>query len=281
VNSAFASGISYAFGRIPTAVDGDYTNASTSSFANLYTLGLGGPLNSITIPNAQVGNYYIAVIGGVYVPQPRFLSRNEVCQEVGVDLESRESGVPFNFCACNLDNGSASCTCNTNVNACASNPCQNGGVCSGGINSYTCACSAGYSGIYCQTNINECASNPCQNGGVCGDGINSYRCACSAGYSGIYCQTNINECTSNPCTNGGICNDGVNSFICTCVAGYSGTLCQTSSNAVGTNCDDRQAVVVGLGVSTGVLLLSTLGFAFAACRLRTKKDSLEDTLLSE
>ncbi len=35
----------------------------------------------------------------------------------------------------------------------------------------------------------ECASNPCQNGAVCSDGVNQYTCACVAGYEGIHCET--------------------------------------------------------------------------------------------
>ena len=36
--------------------------------------------------------------------------------------------------------------------------------------------------------INECSSEPCMNGGTCTDGINSYSCACVAGYSGEDCE---------------------------------------------------------------------------------------------
>ncbi|MCP3661956.1 MAG: calcium-binding EGF-like domain-containing protein [Gammaproteobacteria bacterium] len=32
-------------------------------------------------------------------------------------------------------------------------------------------------------------SNPCQNGGTCTDGLNSYTCACAAGYTGKICET--------------------------------------------------------------------------------------------
>ena len=39
--------------------------------------------------------------------------------------------------------------------------------------------------------INECASNPCENGGTCVDGINSYNCKCVAGYVGHNCDTGI------------------------------------------------------------------------------------------
>lgn len=36
--------------------------------------------------------------------------------------------------------------------------------------------------------INECASNPCLNNGVCSDGINSFTCECRNGWTGPTCQ---------------------------------------------------------------------------------------------
>lgn len=41
----------------------------------------------------------------------------------------------------------------------------------------------------CNVNIDECASFPCQNGGTCHDGINSFTCECSSGYVGTNCET--------------------------------------------------------------------------------------------
>ena len=39
------------------------------------------------------------------------------------------------------------------------------------------------------SDIDECASDPCQNGGVCVDGINGYTCFCAAGFTGVNCET--------------------------------------------------------------------------------------------
>ena len=37
--------------------------------------------------------------------------------------------------------------------------------------------------------IDECASFPCENGGTCSDGVNSYSCKCKLGYAGKDCET--------------------------------------------------------------------------------------------
>ncbi len=40
--------------------------------------------------------------------------------------------------------------------------------------------------------IDECALNPCQNGGLCIDDVNSYRCICAPGWTGTDCR--ISKC---------------------------------------------------------------------------------------
>lgn len=39
--------------------------------------------------------------------------------------------------------------------------------------------------------INECASSPCENGGYCHDGINSFTCNCVNGFTGTLCETGM------------------------------------------------------------------------------------------
>ena len=38
------------------------------------------------------------------------------------------------------------------------------------------------------TDINECASMPCQNAANCTDGVNLFTCKCASGYTGTLCQ---------------------------------------------------------------------------------------------
>ena len=37
--------------------------------------------------------------------------------------------------------------------------------------------------------INDCSDSPCENGGNCTDGLNTYNCSCVAGYTGKNCTT--------------------------------------------------------------------------------------------
>ena len=43
--------------------------------------------------------------------------------------------------------------------------------------------------LYKRSDIDECASDPCQNGGTCVDQVNGYLCQCVPGYTDLQCQT--------------------------------------------------------------------------------------------
>ena len=71
---------------------------------------------------------------------------------------------------------------------CASNPCQNGGICSEGFISFNCECLPGWTGPTCEENIDDCDPNPCQNGASCTDLLNDYSCECTPFYTGQNCE---------------------------------------------------------------------------------------------
>ena len=119
-------------------------------------------------------------------------------------------------------------------------------------------------------NIDDCDPNPCQNGGKCIDGVNSYSCICSNGYTGTHCTVNIDDCDPNPCQNGGTCVDGVNSYICVCSGSWSNSdcsqcllpNCQTCSSDIGKcNVCDNGYVLNNIG-TCGKLIKGTKSFKF-------------------
>lgn len=70
-----------------------------------------------------------------------------------------------------LDAGSHDAT----IVGCDANPCVHG-TCAPGVGAASCTCVAGYAGPTCATDVDDCASSPCEVGDTCIDGVASYRC---------------------------------------------------------------------------------------------------------
>ncbi|XP_022081481.1 fibropellin-1-like isoform X2 [Acanthaster planci] len=148
----------------------------------------------------------------------------------------------------------ATITHRTCATFCSQDPCQNGGTCYTGLNSYVCVCPSRYSGSNCETflddsdySITPCTSSTCSNGGICYTGPNgSFFCKCATGFRGTNCEITedtgvtstatpiVTHCTPTTCYNGGTCYVGAstNSFLCVCPSGYTGSRCNRVATTV-------------------------------------------------
>ncbi|XP_035217057.1 protein crumbs-like isoform X1 [Stegodyphus dumicola] len=121
--------------------------------------------------------------------------------------------------------------CETNIDDCEFNKCQNG-ACIDRINHYDCACRAGFDGQYCERDINECQIlEPCQNGATCIDHKGDYECKCLPNYGGKNCQTELLGCIDIHCENGATCipildDNGNHNYECLCAQGFYGEFCE-------------------------------------------------------
>jgi len=92
--------------------------------------------------------------------------------------------------------------------ATASNTCDRNAACSNSPGSYSCSCNAGFTGSGASCTSNACSSNPCVNGGTCtGDATpDGFTCDCGSGFGGTTCSDDDSECAPNPC-GGDACHD--------------------------------------------------------------------------
>ena len=49
---------------------------------------------------------------------------------------------------------------------------------------FSCECIAGFEGDRCETNIDDCLGNSCQNNATCLDMVEKYKCICPPDYTG-------------------------------------------------------------------------------------------------
>lgn len=112
---------------------------------------------------------------------------------------------------------------------------------------YRCPCASDYRGEDCDTPLNLCYSNPCQNNGKCISTEASYSCVCNPGRTGVNCEIDTsnskcptdaepleNNLKSNPCRNDGLCRDSKGSgFSCQCRDddAIDGPLCELTTRS--------------------------------------------------
>lgn len=92
---------------------------------------------------------------------------------------------------------STAATLTVYYNACVSEPCEHGGVCSPVLTGYSCACAEPYSGAICELDGLNCAEGSegsCLNGGVCTPTAAHGECACPTCYGGARCDEYSSEC---------------------------------------------------------------------------------------
>lgn len=69
----------------------------------------------------------------------------------------------------------------------------------------------------CETEIDECLSNPCQNNGTCIDNLGYFECKCTEDYVGDHCeQLRQVTCENQPCKNDAVCKDVKSKFYILC-----------------------------------------------------------------
>ncbi len=94
-----------------------------------------------------------------------------------------------------------------------------------GASSFTCECFPGYTDAVCNTDIDECETDMCQNG-ACIDLVNNFECQCNPGWNGTLCDVDLDFCQDDSCLNGGTCIEGPGTITsCNCTDGFNGSTC--------------------------------------------------------
>lgn len=123
--------------------------------------------------------------------------------------------------------------CASDINECASRPCENGGSCADGLDAFSCSCPAGWTGTTCAEDVDECGSFPCRNGADCLNAMDAYACTCSDGWTDENCDEAVDECASYPCANEATCVDLAAAYQCSCADGFAGENCLSDVDECG------------------------------------------------
>ena len=154
--------------------------------------------------------------------------------------------------SCNCQIGFTGEFCESQIDDCLQNTCQNDASCfNRPISGVYCSCQPGFAGEYCEFEL--CTAETCVNGGTCH--IADGSCMCPVGFTGQRCEIN-NFCSSQPCMNGGNCNENR----CVCQLGYTGIDCGIDTdNCVNTNCENGGTCIEEVGISTSCMCTSRYG----------------------
>ena len=126
---------------------------------------------------------------------------------------------------CDINGTETQCVNNTDPLPCSvKNPCNNGGTCMNGEESFFCHCPSGYSGDTCE--ITGCQDLHCLNGGKCIRHNNEEFCNCTSEWGGVDCSLDIDECLNTSCRNGGTCINTLGGYNCVCPHQYTGEYCE-------------------------------------------------------
>ncbi|CAH1797721.1 unnamed protein product, partial [Owenia fusiformis] len=156
--------------------------------------------------------------------------------------------------------------CETRIDECLSEPCQNEGTCQADESKYECLCAPNYYGYNCETlckDADDCiyghyvcnrttgekiclegwalpeinctlrtippiVDPDCPDNGVCVSGqCHNNGCCCNDQWTGEFCDVIVDACASNPCLNQATCNPTDGGYTCLCDFRYTGTHCET------------------------------------------------------
>ncbi|XP_019733263.1 protein crumbs homolog 1-like, partial [Hippocampus comes] len=110
------------------------------------------------------------------------------------------------------------------ASVCASNPCQNQGLCEDLFDLHHCNCPSTWSGSLCQEPSDPCVAKPCVYGN-CRNTPGGYRCECEQGFTGAQCEMEVDLCVNSNCSNGATCLKGVQNYSCLCPQNLTGQYC--------------------------------------------------------
>ncbi|XP_058145854.1 LOW QUALITY PROTEIN: protocadherin Fat 1 [Dasypus novemcinctus] len=235
-------------------------------------------LNGQELPLTSKPRSYAHIEESVDVSPGCFLSAAEDCASNPCQNGGVCNPAPAGGYHCTCGALHAGAHCELTADPCASNPCLYGGTCVPGHGDFVCQCRGLYTGQRCQLSP-YCKDGPCKNGGTCFDSLDGAVCQCDSGFRGERCQSDIDECAGHPCRNGALCENTHGSYRCNCSREYGGRHCEdaTPNVYVSTPWNIGLAEGVGIVVFVAGTFLLALGFVFCR-RLARRRRKRRDAL---